>query len=114
MRTQFETIEEVEELTSTWSHSDWFSAHNQYCDNNDYSDDQIFEFDDDFFDTYFDGKPMEAARATHFGDVNWNDDYIRFNGYGNLESINKYAIENKIDTSGIIADIFENPENYSL
>ena len=52
---------------------------------------EIYEFDDDFFSTYFDGKPEEAARATFFGNIqNWMDDYIRFNGYGNLESLSGY------------------------
>jgi hypothetical protein len=46
----------------------------------------LYSFDDDFFDTYF-SNPMEAARATFFGDIkSWGDDYIMFNGYGNLES----------------------------
>jgi hypothetical protein len=51
----------------------------------------VYDFDDDFFDTYFEGKPEEAARATFFGKIqNWMDDYIRFNGYGNLESLSEY------------------------
>lgn len=32
-------------------------------------------------------KIKDAARATYFGDIrNWNDPYIRFNAYGNLET----------------------------
>ena len=46
-------------------------------------------FDDDFWETYFKNDPYEAARATYFGNIqNWNDDYIRFNGYNNLETTN--------------------------
>lgn len=59
----------------------------------------VQEFDDEFFDTYFEGKPMEAARATHFGEVNWSDDYIRFNGYGNLETLSDYAYDKEIEES---------------
>lgn len=52
-------------------------------------DNELHSFDDDFFSTYF-SDPMEAARATFFGDINsWNDDYIMFNGYGNLESTSR-------------------------
>lgn len=44
-------------------------------------------FDDEFFEIYFSDNPQEAARATYFGDIrNWNDPYIRFNAYGNLET----------------------------
>lgn len=47
-------------------------------------------FDDDFWETYFKDDPYEAARATYFGNIqNWNDDYIRFNEYGNLETTHR-------------------------
>lgn len=50
-------------------------------------------FDDEFFNTYFDD-PYEAARAVFFGDIkNWNDDYIHFNAYRNLESTNTIDYE---------------------
>ena len=48
--------------------------------------------DDDFWETYFHDNPQEAARATYFGDIrNWNDPYIRFNAYENLETT--YSID---------------------
>lgn len=55
------------------------------------------EFDSEFFNTYFYNNPMEAARATNFGDVNWNDDYIHFDGYGNLESASAQDYENELE-----------------
>ena len=34
--------------------------------------------------------PIEAARAVYFGNIeSWIDEYIRFNGYGNLESLSE-------------------------
>lgn len=50
--------------------------------------DGIVDFSDpeDFFNTYF-LSPFEAASAVFFGKINWMDNYIKFNGYGNLESI---------------------------
>jgi len=48
--------------------------------------------DDDFWETFFNDNPQEAARATYFGDIrNWNDPYIRFNAYSNLETT--YSID---------------------
>jgi hypothetical protein len=45
-----------------------------------------YEFNDDFFFAFFD-TTKEAARATFFGEIqNWQDRYIRFNDYDNLES----------------------------
>lgn len=57
----------------------------EYCDENSI-DDRIYNFDEHFFETFFADKPVEAARAASFGNLNWGHDYIYFNGYGNLES----------------------------
>lgn len=58
---------------------------------------EAYEFDDDFFNTFFQGKPEEAARATFFGSIqNWMDAYIRFNGYGNLESLSEYEYDREL------------------
>lgn len=57
---------------------------------------EVMEFDDYFFKTYF-SDPQEAARATFFGNIqNWNDEYIRFNAYGNLESLNEWQYEKEL------------------
>ena len=51
-------------------------------------------FDDDFWETYFKDDPYEAARATYFGNIqNWNDEYIRFDAYKNLETTNSIDYE---------------------
>lgn len=58
---------------------------------------EVHEFDDDFFNTYFEGKPMEAVQRAFFGEIsNWSDEYIRFNGYGNLESVSDYAYNEEL------------------
>lgn len=58
---------------------------------------EAYEFDDDFFENYFSSKE-EVARATFFGDIqNWMDEYIRFNGYGNLESLNDYQYAKELE-----------------
>lgn len=62
-----------------------------------FEDLDVSEFDDEFFNVYFDGRPMEAARATFFGNIeNWQDEYIRFNGYGNLESLTEYQLHKEV------------------
>lgn len=71
-------------------------------------DDQLFDFDEDFLNTYF-IDPASCARALFFGDVkNWCDEYIRFNGYGNLESLSKYEVDDYINN--YVDDIFNHPE----
>lgn len=83
------TLTEITEILENMNDDELFTLWNDYCANNSMSDNEVYEFDDDFFETYFEGRPAEAARALFFGDVkNWNDAYITFNGYGNLKSSN--------------------------
>ena len=60
----------------------------------------FWENDEEFFNTFFDN-PMEAIRATYYGNYNYNDDYVKFNGYGNIDSYSEYErieeIKNNID-----------------
>ena len=47
----------------------------------------VYENDDEFFQIYFESKVMEAVRAVSYGDYNYMEEYVRFNGYGNIESL---------------------------
>ena len=70
---------------------------------------KAYEFDDEFFNIHF-NDPMEAARATFFGNIkNWLDPYIRFNGYGNLESVDEdeYEMELKDNINEIVEKSLE-------
>ena len=62
--------------------------YNQLNNTDDIGDlNEWLEFDDEFFNTYFKDDPGRAARAVYFGKIqSWNDPYIRFNGYANLET----------------------------
>lgn len=56
----------------------------------------FYELDDDFFNTMF-STPAEAVRATYFGDIrSWMDDYVYFDGYGNLKSMTDSQREEEI------------------
>lgn len=80
------------------------SIYNEYCINYG-SNEPIEYFEEDFFDCYFSDK-MEVARAVFFGDIqSWTDEYIRFNAYGNLVSLNEFDVANEIDDYA--EDIFE-------
>ena len=52
---------------------------------------EAYENDEFFFETFF-SNPMEAVRATQFGNYNYSDDYVRFNGYGNLDSCSEWEL----------------------
>lgn len=69
----------------------------------------VYPFDDDFFDMMFSSR-QEVARAVFFGDIhNWLDDYIYLNGYGNCESMNTYQFHDmlKENADGIIDEYKE-------
>ena len=60
----------------------------QYMNAYDGSFEEAIYYDMDQFDEFMsDNTPMEIARMIHFGEFNPYDDYFRFDGYGNLESL---------------------------
>jgi hypothetical protein len=65
---------------------------------NEYPDDEWYNFDDEFFNMFFENKPADAVRSCFFGNIkSWNDDYIRFDGYANLESARAYEVEQEAE-----------------
>jgi hypothetical protein len=77
---------------------------------------EAYENDEYFFDTFFDGRPAEAVRATFYGDYRYMDEYVRFNGYGNLESLSGYDVEQELkdNIEEIVNNMFEYRHNISL
>ena len=71
----------------------------------------VYNNDDEFFDMFFEGKPAELARAIYYGDFNYNDEYIKFNGYGNLESFSEYDYKELLEEN--IEEITENLIEYA-
>ena len=49
--------------------------------------------DEEFFNTFFPNNPTEAVRSAYYGDYNYCDDYVKFDGYGNLKSVDDYELE---------------------
>ena len=41
-------------------------------------------------------EPMEIAMKTYFGNFNPNDEYFRFNGYANLESLSEFDLKHEL------------------
>lgn len=62
---------------------------------------------DEFMSSY---KPSELAKMIRFGDFNPHDDYFRFDGYGNLVSLDWKDIVD--DVESIESDIIDHLTNY--
>lgn len=87
---------------------------NNYNEELDYL--KYYQNDEEFFDTFFANKPMDAVRAVQYGEYNYCDDYVKFDGYGNLESISECELTTKMQDSieEIIDAIMEYHESLDL
>lgn len=76
----------------------------------------VYENDDEFFQIFFESKVMEAVRAVSYGDYNYMDEYVRFNGYGNIESLTEYQWhqELKDEADDIVEQYLEMVEDGSV
>jgi len=86
-------------------------AHNQYCENNNDPDNEIYYNDEEFFNTFF-SQVMDAVRAIAYGEYNYAHELVKFNGYANLETTNDPT--DWIDLSEIADDILESPADYDI
>ncbi len=77
--------ERIEDYLNGLSDSDAVQIWNEYCDETGYIDDRIESFDEYTINELFDS-PYEAMRAAFFGDVSFNHDWFKLNGYGNIET----------------------------
>ena len=77
---------------------------------------RVYENDEEFFGMFFSNNPMELARGIYYGDYKYSDEYVRFNGYGNLESLDnfEYKEELKDNINEIIDELMENYNNIYL
>ena len=68
-------------------------------------------YDMDEFDEFLAGStPMEIAQMIFFGDFNPNDEYYRFNAYGNLESADWPDVVSEAED--LVDDIINQLVNY--
>lgn len=73
------------------------------------SNDLIYENEESFFEEYF-SSAIEAVKAVHFGSYNYNDTYVSFDGYDNLNSFDN--VDDEITFSELAEWLQENPDNY--
>lgn len=79
---------------------------NEYCRENASGDDEIYHFDDDTLSMLFGEDSMRAFQSGVNSQINWSDDYIYLNGYGNIISTDDPSTQ--IDETLIISWILEN------
>ena len=73
------------------------------------------ENDEYFFESFYSGiNGLEIARAIYYGDYNYNDDYVRIDGYCNLVSYTEYEMIEEIKDSidEIVENLIEEHDGY--
>jgi len=88
--------DQIIEIINNMTESELIELNNRYCQVFDYCDDEIYNNDEEFFEIFF-TDAMEAVRAVSFGDYKYNDDYVIFNGYGNLETFNRMDTDRLVE-----------------
>jgi hypothetical protein len=113
--TNFKTVEQIfadiKENILNMSYSEIVILHNEYCRNMSYYDDEIFDNDPYIINELF-SEPFDALKSMYYGQYDPNDAFFKFDGYGNLESIEDYDILDYVDIKGIVQNIIEDPYNY--
>ena len=85
---------------------------NEYCSECNCPDDTIFDNGESFFEEHFEGRVTEAVQAALAGDYNFSHDYVRFNGYANLESFNCADDDNSpVDFDSLADYLIENKDD---
>ena len=76
----------------------------------------IWENDEEFFNINFNDRPMEAVRAVFYGNYKYNDDYVRFNAYGNIESLDQWELNKEVEIyiDEIIEAMIRNYSNINI
>ena len=77
---------------------------------------EYWDNDEEFFNDFFFNNPMEAVRSSFYGNYKFCDEYVKFNGYGNLESFNDYDLEKeyKENIDDIVKALVEHYEEMNI
>ena len=106
-------IKAIIEEINCFDNDQMVQLNNEYCDQQNYPDDQIYSNDANFFADVYGGDVMEAVRAVSYGDYNYTHDWVKFNGYGNLESMNVIGEDDLCESIDTIAEeVADNFHNY--
>lgn len=97
-------IENLIHQIGEMSDSELVQLNNTYCQEINACYSEIYSNDEDFFNTFFEGRPQEVARAISFGEYEYQADWVRFNGYSNLETIRYMTKDDLVELPASIAE----------
>jgi hypothetical protein len=114
MNTQTTTTQQVIDIINDMNEAELVQLNNEYCQAQNYSDNEIFVNDEDFFSTFFEKDVIGAVRAVSYGSYNYSHEYVKFNGYGNLESFSYFNTDELCESVETIAEyIADNLQDFT-
>ena len=96
----------IDQMDDSEKVSAWNTAQQEHC-----GDGEIFSNDEEFFSTFF-SDTLAAVRAVCFGNYRYQDAWVIFNGYSNLDSSNDP--EEFMDLNELAEAIEQNPRAYDV
>lgn len=112
--TEATALNQVIDLINAMDNSELIQLNNDYCQSAHYFDSEIYGNDEDFLCTFFVNNPDSLARAIFYGDYNYSHNYVKFNGYGNLETFNYFETKDLCELVPTMAEyIIYNYQDFS-
>lgn len=98
------TTQQIIDIINDMYEADLIQLNNEYCEAINDNDGQIYDNDEHFFATYFGNDTIGAVRAVSYGSYNYSHNYVKFNGYGNLESFSYFTADELCDNVETMAE----------
>ena len=117
-------LEAIIEEINGFNDKELKDLNNIFCSLTNSEDDMIYNNDQEFFDMFFYNNALGAIKKTHYGNYNYPESFVKFNGYDNIVSIEyikeadlsdsfKAIAENVADNFRQYANLFEvDPDDF--
>jgi hypothetical protein len=105
-------IDKIKQALKNLSPEDKIDFHNLRSREMVNGEDDIYPNDEDFFNMFFANDPFNAVQRAVYGDYKPMQDYVMFDGYGNLQSLDTYLLEKHLYSDSEIAEFLDENDQY--
>lgn len=107
-------VNQVINLINEMDDNELIQLNNEYCESINAMDSTIYANDSEFLEMAFGHNVDALARAIFYGDYNYSHNWVRFNGYGNLETFNWFEAKDLCESVNVMAEyIYDTFQNFS-
>ena len=102
----------IPNLIKSMSRDNLIKLNNLYSDSTN-SSDHIYVNDKDFLENHFGSDLHKFSMACRYGNFDAKEAFVRFDGYGNLDTFSQFSYRDLPDfVTEIAEDMLDNPSNY--